>query len=109
MILVVIVVVIIIIIIIIITIMGAGNFPHLPPMAELQRNQNRTSACKGALCCCFSPCLISSRPPRPITADTPQLFSNNIAGFFYVSFQLMCKDEGDKTNGLTSPPRDAII
>ena len=30
-------------------------------------------------------------------------------GILYVPFQLMCKDEGDKANGLTSPPNDAII
>ena len=37
------------------------------------------------------------------------LFLNNIARFYNVSFQLICKDEGDKANGLTSPPNDAII
>ena len=37
------------------------------------------------------------------------LFLNNVNGLFHVPFQLKCKDEGDKPNGLTSPSNDAII
>ena len=39
---------------------------------------------------------------------SPTLFEQ-CHGFFYVPFQLKYKDEGDKANGLTSPPNDAII
>ena len=39
---------------------------------------------------------------------SPTLFEQ-CHGFFYATFQLMCKDEGDKANGLTSPSNDAII
>ena len=39
---------------------------------------------------------------------SPTLFEQ-CHGFFYVRFQLKYKDEGDKANGLTSPPNDAII
>ena len=39
---------------------------------------------------------------------SPTLFEQ-CHGFFYVSFQLNYKDEGDKANGLMSLPIDAII
>ena len=39
---------------------------------------------------------------------SPTLFKH-CYGFFYDPFQLKYKDEGDKANGLTSPPNDAII
>ena len=51
-------------------------------IAEEPERWDRTSACKGVLCCCFSPCLISSRPSRPITAHTAPLFSNNVTDSF---------------------------
>ena len=39
---------------------------------------------------------------------SPTLFER-CHGFFYVPFQMKYKDEGNKANGLTSPPNDAII
>ena len=39
---------------------------------------------------------------------SPTLFEQ-CQRFFYVPLQLKYKDEGDKANGLTSPPNDAII
>ena len=39
---------------------------------------------------------------------SPTLFEQ-CHGFFHFPFQLKCKDEGDKANGLTSPPNDALI
>ena len=90
-------------------------------MAELQRNQRREIGCqhvKVHSCSHFSPCFDHTSPTK--TDDgTSQLdhdtgayvptLSEQCHGFFYVPFQLKYKDEGDKANGLTSPPNDAII
>ena len=51
-----------------------ANFPRLQPKVELQRNQRvyeigHQHTRKGALCSCFSPCLISPHPPTPMTAQ----------------------------------------
>ena len=62
--------------------------------------------------------LITSRSPRPMTVQvrytmtsgptSPTLFQL-CHRFFYIPLQLKCKDEGDKANGVTSPPNDVII
>ena len=48
---------------------GVPVFPLLQPVAmdELW-GRDRTSACKKALCSCFSLCLITPRPSRPVSA-----------------------------------------
>ena len=76
---------------------------------------DRTSKFKSPLCRPFSPCLISPRPPRPMTARVretttpgPTFPTRNFElchrFFINVHFQLMCKDKRDKTRGLTKPP-----
>ena len=47
-----------------------------------------------------------SRETDHTTGSTsPTLFEQQ-CGFFYVPFQLIRKYEGEKANGLTSPPND---
>ena len=36
-------------------------------------------------------------------------YSHSVTGSFNIPFQLMCKDEGDKANGLLLPPNDMNI
>ena len=48
------------------------------------------------------------RETTPPGSRSPTLYEEQ-CGFFYVPFQLIRKYEGDKANGLTSPPNDAII
>ena len=51
-----------------------------------------------------------SKSDRPYSTrhSTPCTF-NNAMGSFKSAFQLTCKDEGDQSNGLTSPPNEAVI
>ena len=44
----------------------------------------------------------------PPGSTSPTLFEQQ-CGFFYIPFQSIRRYEGDKANGLTSPPNDAII
>ena len=36
-------------------------------------------------------------------------YAHSVTGSFNIPFQLMCKDEGDKANGLLLPPNDMNI
>ena len=73
---------------------------------------------KAHSCSHFSPCFDHTSPTQTddgtsqidhdIGATSPSLFEQ-CHGFFYVPFQLKYKDEGDKANGLTLSPNDAII
>ena len=96
---------------------NGANVPHLQPMAKLHRNQRSEIGrqhVKAQCCSHFSPCFDHTSPTQTNDGtsqmdhdirDCPLLFSNNVMRrFFLVPFQLEYKDEGDKVNGLKSPP-----
>ena len=98
-----------------------ANYPHLQPMGELRRNQRGEIGrqhVKAHSCSHFSPCFDHTSPTQ--TDDVTSQIDIDIGAYVPYSFrtmsrvllrplQLKYKDEGDKANGLTSPPNDAIM
>ena len=87
-------------------------------IAEEPESWDWTSACKGALLQPLQSMFLSHlalpdrrrhKSDRPWHRGLPPTLFEQCHGFFYVPFQLQYKDEGDKANGLTTPPNDAII
>ena len=87
-------------------------------IAEEPESWDWTSACKGALLQPLQSMFWSHlalpdrrrhKSDRPWHRGLPPTLFEQCNGFFYVPFQLQYKDEGDKANGLTTPPNDAII